>query len=46
MATGRPQQRRRDGTVETCGLVIEQRLHHQISGEPVKFLSLLVYNTH
>jgi DNA polymerase-3 subunit alpha len=28
------------GTVVTCGLVIEQRLHHQVTGEPMKFLSL------
>jgi DNA polymerase-3 subunit alpha len=27
-------------TVTTCGLVIEQRTHHQITGEPMKFLSL------
>ena len=26
--------------VITCGLVIEQRLHHQITGEPMKFLTL------
>jgi DNA polymerase III alpha subunit len=26
--------------VTTCGLVIEQRLHHQITGEPMKFLTL------
>ena len=26
--------------VVTCGLVIEQRIHHQISGEPMKFLTL------
>ena len=24
----------------TCGLVVEQRTHHQITGEPMKFLSL------
>jgi DNA polymerase III alpha subunit len=23
-----------------CGLVVEQRIHHQITGEPMKFLSL------
>ena len=23
-----------------CGLVIEQRLHHQVTGEPMKFLTL------
>jgi DNA polymerase-3 subunit alpha len=27
-------------TVTTCGLVIEQRTHHQATGEPMKFLSL------
>lgn len=27
-------------TVITCGLVIEQRVHHQITGEPMKFLTL------
>jgi error-prone DNA polymerase len=27
-------------TVVTCGLVVEQRTHHQITGEPMKFLSL------
>ncbi len=27
-------------TITTCGLVIEQRTHHQITGEPMKFLSL------
>ena len=27
-------------TVTTCGLVVEQRIHHQITGEPMKFLSL------
>ena len=27
-------------TVNTCGLVVEQRTHHQITGEPMKFLSL------
>jgi DNA polymerase III alpha subunit len=26
--------------VTTCGLVIEQRLHHQVTGEPMKFLTL------
>ncbi|HAB15187.1 MAG TPA: fused DNA polymerase IV/DNA polymerase III subunit alpha, partial [Verrucomicrobiales bacterium] len=26
--------------VTTCGLVIEQRTHHQITGEPMKFMSL------
>jgi error-prone DNA polymerase len=29
-----------DETVVTCGLVVEQRTHHQITGEPMKFLSL------
>src|SRR6202166_4808479 len=28
------------GTVRTGGLVVEQRTHHQITGEPMKFLSL------
>jgi DNA polymerase III alpha subunit/nucleotidyltransferase/DNA polymerase involved in DNA repair len=28
------------GTVTTCGLVVEQRTHHQITGEPMKFLTL------
>ncbi len=27
-------------TVQICGLVVEQRVHHQITGEPMKFLSL------
>lgn len=27
-------------TVVVCGLVIEQRLHHQVTGEPMKFLTL------
>ena len=26
-------------TITTCGLVVEQRTHHQITGEPMKFLS-------
>lgn len=26
--------------VTTCGLVVEQRIHHQITGEPMKFLTL------
>ena len=26
--------------VITCGLVIEQRIHHQVTGEPMKFLTL------
>jgi DNA-directed DNA polymerase III PolC len=28
------------GTVVACGLVVEQRTHHQITGEPMKFLTL------
>ena len=27
-------------TVSVCGLVVEQRIHHQITGEPKKYLSL------
>jgi DNA polymerase III alpha subunit len=27
-------------TVTVCGLVVEQRTHHQITGEPMKFLTL------
>jgi DNA-directed DNA polymerase III PolC len=27
--------------VVTCGLVIEQRVHHQVTGEPMKFLTLV-----
>jgi DNA-directed DNA polymerase III PolC len=27
-------------TVCLCGLIVEQRVHHQITGEPMKFLSL------
>ncbi|MSU64242.1 MAG: DNA polymerase III subunit alpha [Pedosphaera sp.] len=27
-------------SIITCGLIIEQRTHHQITGEPMKFLSL------
>jgi len=27
-------------TVTTCGLVVEQRTHHQITGEPMKFLTV------
>jgi DNA polymerase-3 subunit alpha len=27
-------------TITACGLIVEQRTHHQITGEPVKFLSL------
>lgn len=26
--------------VTMCGLIIEQRTHHQITGEPMKFLTL------
>jgi DNA polymerase III alpha subunit len=26
--------------VTACGLIVEQRTHHQITGEPMKFLSL------
>ncbi len=26
--------------IVTCGLVIEQRVHHQITGEPMKFLTI------
>jgi|ERR1043166_4876827 DNA polymerase III alpha subunit len=26
--------------VTTCGLIVEQRTHHQITGEPMKFLTL------
>ena len=26
--------------VVTCGLVVEQRTHHQVTGEPMKFLTL------
>jgi DNA polymerase-3 subunit alpha len=26
--------------VVTCGLVVEQRVHHQVTGEPMKFLTL------
>ncbi len=28
------------GEVVTCGLVVQQRVHHQVTGEPMKFLSL------
>ncbi len=27
-------------TITTCGLIVEQRTHHQITGEAMKFLSL------
>lgn len=26
--------------IVTCGLIVEQRVHHQITGEPMKFLTL------
>jgi len=26
--------------IVTCGLVVEQRIHHQITGEPMKFLTI------
>ena len=26
--------------ITTCGLVVEQRVHHQVTGEPMKFLTL------
>jgi DNA polymerase III alpha subunit len=26
--------------VVTCGLIVEQRTHHQVTGEPMKFLSI------
>jgi len=26
--------------VTTCGLIVEQRVHHQVTGEPMKFLTL------
>lgn len=26
--------------ITTCGLIVEQRTHHQVTGEPMKFLSL------
>jgi DNA polymerase III alpha subunit len=26
--------------VQVCGLVVEQRIHNQVTGEPMKFLSL------
>jgi DNA polymerase III alpha subunit len=29
--------------VVTCGLIIEQRTHHQVTGEPMKFLTLADY---
>jgi DNA polymerase III alpha subunit len=27
-------------TVVACGLIVEQRIHHQVTGEPMKFLTL------
>ena len=30
-------------TVVTCGLVVEQRTHNQITGEPMKFMTLADY---
>ena len=27
-------------TVQVCGLIVEQRIHNQVTGEPMKFLSL------
>jgi DNA polymerase III alpha subunit len=30
-------------TVTTCGLIVEQRTHHQVAGDPMKFLSLAVW---
>ncbi len=27
-------------TVVTCGMVIEQRMHHQVTGEPMKFITI------
>jgi len=27
-------------TIVTCGLIVEQRTHHQVTGEPMKFLTL------
>jgi DNA polymerase III alpha subunit len=29
-----------DQQIVTCGLVVEQRTHHQITGEPMKFLTI------
>jgi DNA polymerase III alpha subunit len=26
--------------IVTCGLIVEQRMHHQVTGEPMKFLTL------
>ena len=31
---------RRRNRYDVCGLVVEQRTHHQITGEPMKFLTL------
>jgi len=30
-------------TIVTCGLVVEQRTHHQVTGEPMKFMTLADY---
>ena len=27
-------------TIVACGLIVEQRIHHQVTGEPMKFLTL------
>jgi hypothetical protein len=34
------QKRKRDEEIITCGLIIEQRTHHQITGEPRKCRTL------
>jgi len=26
--------------ITVCGLVVEQRIHHQVTGEPMKFLTI------
>ena len=26
--------------IVTCGLIVEQRMHHQVTGKPMKFLTL------
>jgi hypothetical protein len=33
-------------TVMTCGLVVEQRTHHQITGEPIKLLKKVLTHPH
>ncbi|MDB6025065.1 MAG: polymerase [Verrucomicrobiales bacterium] len=33
---------RTSATSCVCGLVVEERIHHQITGEPMKFLSVAV----